>query len=251
MNLVYPAMLAFAERSWVGGGFDGLLTDLGSDTSYRYKAFTQFENRLLDHKKVFFQSKPFPYEKQSDIQWKLFGPFDNDGDLKASFWPEQSGISLDDSIANMKVNGGTIWLRHFFAPIVSGSLPNPKPNTTWYAYRKIYSPVDTIGYFWISFYNPSRSYPIVTPELGQWDSRESKLWINGNQISPPHWTYPGRKGSQEDPLIDESYEYRPPTKVHLHKGWNTILVKAPVGGFHGKSWYYPVKWMFTVVQIRD
>src|SRR5690606_22603186 len=43
MNLAYPAMAAFGERSWDGGGFDGFLTDVGPDTSARYKAFVQFE----------------------------------------------------------------------------------------------------------------------------------------------------------------------------------------------------------------
>ncbi|TAN13050.1 MAG: beta-N-acetylhexosaminidase [Chitinophagaceae bacterium] len=250
MNLAYPAMLAFAERTWQGRGYDGFLTNMGSDTSARYQAFKKFENRLLDQKEEFFKHKPFPYVRQADIDWKMFGPFENYGDSAAKFWPEEKGASLPDSTANLVLSGGTIWLRHFFAPLVSGSLKDPKPNTTWYAYRRIYSLGDTTGYFWISFYNPSRSHVVSTPRLGQWDKRGSKTWIDGQLIPPPHWTYPGRDDNSENPLVDESYEYRPPTKVYLKKGWNSILVKAPVESFRGKDWQHPVKWMFTLVEVE-
>lgn len=252
MNFAYPALLAFGERAWRGGGHDRLTADMGPHTSSRYKAFTDFENRLLDHKIQFFQDKPFPYVAQSDIQWKLFGPYDNGGELTKSFWPEESEAArLTNAKDSLHVNGGTIWLRHFFTPAVEGALDDPEENSTWYAFRRIYSPADTTGKFWISFYNPSRSYAIATPEDGQWDKRESQLWINDEKIDPPKWTYPGRDNETwEDPLVDESYEARPPTEVQLHKGWNTILVKAPAGSFEGKSWQHPVKWMFTVVQVQ-
>lgn len=250
MNFVYPAMLAFAERSWQGGGYEGFLTDMGTDTSPRYKSFQNFESRLFDQKEEFFKHKAFPYVRQSNIRWKLFGPFGNSGNPSVKFYPENTNVSLQDSTADLVVNGGTIWLRHFFTPLVSGVLKDPKPNTTWYAFRRIYSPADTTGYFWISFYNPSRSHVVSTPESGEWDKRGSELWIDGKIISPPHWTYPGRDDNSENPLVDESYEDRPPTKVHLQKGWNTILVKAPVESFVGKDWQHPVKWMFTVVEVN-
>lgn len=250
MNFVYPAMLAFSERSWKGGGYDGVVTDMGINTDQRYQEFAGFEQRLLDQKKLFFTGKPFPYQRQTDIRWKLFGPFDNDGDLSKIFWPEQQPEKLETAQPDLIRNGGTIWLRHFFAPVVSGAIENPKENTTWYAYRQIYSPVDTTADFWISFYNPSRSHAVMTPEVGEW-GRKSRVWIADQEIAPPKWTYPGRDNDTwEDPLVDESYEYRPPTRVELKKGWNTILVKAPAGSFAGKSWQHPVKWMFTVVEVK-
>ena len=51
------------------------------------------------------------------------------------------------------------------------------------------------------------------------------------------------------PLIDEGYEYRTATKINLQKGWNTILIKAPVAGFKGRDWQNPVKWMFTFITL--
>lgn len=53
------------------------------------------------------------------------------------------------------------------------------------------------------------------------------------------------------PLTDEGYEYRLPTKIFLQKGWNTVLIKAPVGNFKGKDWQNPEKWMFTCVPVDD
>ncbi len=251
MNAAYPAMLAMAERSWCGGGIKGLSTALGKDSEDRFQQFKEFESRLLDQKKAFFQNKPFPYFKQTNIHWQLFGPFDNKGKRDAKFWPERRMQSIADSTANKEVNGATIWLRHFFDPVISGVLKNPQPNTTYYAYRRIYSPSDTTGYFWIGFYDPSRSYAVRTPKEGDWDYRGSKLWINGKIISPPHWTYPGRNnGSQEDPIEDETYVSRSPTKVPLKKGWNSILVKAPVESFQGANWQQKVKWEFTVIRIK-
>ena len=72
------------------------------------------------------------------------------------------------------------------------------------------------------------------------------LWVNGQEIPPPKWKRGGQKGNSEIPLTDEGYEYRVPSKVWFKKGWNTVLLKAPVGSFKGE-WQNPVKWMFTFV----
>jgi hypothetical protein len=55
----------------------------------------------------------------------------------------------------------------------------------------------------------------------------------------------------EQPLTDEGYEYRQPIRIQLHKGWNEIKVKAPVGTFKGSDWQNPVKWMFTVLPFFE
>ncbi|MCB0709608.1 MAG: beta-N-acetylhexosaminidase, partial [Chitinophagaceae bacterium] len=66
---------------------------------------------------------------------------------------------------------------------------------------------------------------------------------------PPHWKHAGMKGNSELPLADEGYEYRSPTKIFLQKGWNNVLIKAPIAGFKGKDWQNPVKWEFTFIQL--
>lgn len=251
MNFAYPAILAFAERSWQGGGHDGFLTDLGKKGSQRYKDFVDFEKRLIDQKKRYFKERSFPYQSQAHAEWKLFGAFDNKGDLNASFWPEKDLEKVKNTTADLNLFGGTVWLRHFFTPLVSGFLEEPKENTTWYAYREIYSSEDKEAAFWIGFDNPSRSYVVSTPKEGKWDNRESKVWVNGEEIAPPKWTYRGREGTTEDPMVDEGYEYRSPTKIQLKKGWNRVLIKAPVGSFAKRSWQHPVKWMFTFIEVED
>ena len=92
MNAVYPAMLTFAQRSWQGKGYENFLSDIGKPGTARFNDFVSFENALLDHKQQYFQQKPFPYFRQSDIEWKLIGPFDNKGNTGTSFLPEQKGF---------------------------------------------------------------------------------------------------------------------------------------------------------------
>ena len=57
MNAVHPGILAFAERSWKGGGVDGwtAVIDKGNKSLNFYK----FENRLPDHKEQCFSAKLF------------------------------------------------------------------------------------------------------------------------------------------------------------------------------------------------
>ena len=85
--------------------------------------------------------------------------------------------------------------------------------------------------------------------MGAWDTFNSAVWVNGKLIEPPHWQHGGHKGDSETPMTDEGYEYRSPTKINLQKGWNTILIKAPVAGFKGADWQNPVKWMFTFIGL--
>lgn len=250
MNPVYPTMLAFAERTWKGGGWKNHQSDIGLPGEHKYESFVLFEKRLLDHKHTVFTSNPFPYVKQSNIEWKLIGPFLNNGNTDQHFLPEETGFL--DSVQLRQypsVWGGTIWLKHFWHPMISSHLINPVENSTFYAVTRIYSHYDQQIGMWIGFYNISRSNNTATPDAGTWDNRNSKIWINNLEILPPKWHRAGRKSSLEDPLIDEGYEYREPTPIHLKKGWNSILIKAPVASFRSNDWQQPVKWMFTAIPV--
>ncbi|MEO7264610.1 MAG: family 20 glycosylhydrolase [Ferruginibacter sp.] len=250
MNAVYSVMLTFAERCWQGGGWKNYLSDFGLPGTDRYNAFVEFENRLLDHKQQYFANKPFPYLKQSDIEWKIIGPFDNSGKTATVFVPESKSFLDTVQLKNYSsAFGATIWLRHFWHPMISSHLRSPKENTTWYATRKIWADEDGEKDFWIGFNNFSRSTATDEPPVGAWDARNSAVWVNGKLVEPPHWKRGGQKGDSETPLIDEGYEYRSPTKIYLQKGWNTILTKAPVAGFKGADWQNPVKWMFTFIGL--
>jgi hexosaminidase len=245
-NPVYPAMLTFAERSWRGGGTNGWRATIGSPGSPAAKTFAEFENRLMTHKVHYFAKLPFPYAKQADLEWNFYGPFKNEGILSKVFAPQDKGIQTDP--VKLIAVGGTIILRHWWAPQVKGVLDNPEENTTWYAATRIWSNEDKFQDFWIGFNNISRSYASDSPDAGTWDSRTSQVFVNNQLIPPPVWKQAGAKGEMELPLIDEGYEFREPTKIHLKKGWNRVLVKLPIGSFKGKDWKNPQKWMFTFVE---
>ncbi|MEO8861411.1 MAG: family 20 glycosylhydrolase [Ginsengibacter sp.] len=248
MNPVYPGMLSFAERSWRGGGRKGWTATIGAPGSPEANEFAAFENRLLDHKVLYFCGLPFPYLRQSEIVWKLYGPYNNDGEFSKQFAPEEGKMDESKLASSQSVVGGTIILRHWWAPLIKGVIHDPKENTTWYAYTKLWSDEERVQDFWIGFNDLSRSPATDSPKPGTWDDRNSQVSVNGNIIAPPEWQRGGQKGNSEIPLIDEGYEYRMPTKIILHKGWNTVLIKAPVGSFKGKDWQNPVKWMFTFIR---
>lgn len=252
MNAVYPVMLSFAERCWRGGGWKNYKSDMGQSGQFRHAAFSEFEERLLVHHHRFFQTLPFPYTRQSHIEWSLIGPFANGGNASEVFFPESDGFM--DTVQLSKypsLTGGTIWLRHFWHPMIGSHLSDPQDSTTYYAVRKVWSDADRYQKYWIGFNNLSRSTATDSPPAGAWDEKGSMLWVNGIQISAPDWKMAGQKGDPEIPLTDEGYEYRNPATIHFHKGWNTILVKSPVVTFKGKDWQNPVKWMFTMVESNE
>ena len=246
-NPVYPSILAFAERSWRGGGQSGNLVSLNEEN---LEAFTEFENRLIDIKKTFFKNLPFNYVRQSHIEWQLSGPYDNQGDLTKSFEPENANFKFEKSKNSLQAHGGTVILRHFWDPVNKAFLQNPKENSTYYAQSRYWSDVDTTALMWIGFYDFSRSTKSASPKAGTWSNLESKIWLNGKSIDPPNWQRANQEGDLEIPYIDENYYSRKPTVVHLKKGWNTILVKAPVGKFNSGIWYSPIKWMFSAMIVE-
>lgn len=243
-NAVYPSLLSFAERAWKGGGRDAWVANILPENDPGYAQFVEFEKRLLHHKERYFSNLPFPYVKQSEKKWKLYGPFSNEGDLNQDF-----DSQLENMDPTLTAEGGTVILRHWWADIIQGLLPNPETNSTWYAYREIESDSDTVKNFWIGFDNLSRSYATDSPLAGTWDNKKSKVFVNGQEIMPPNWQQAGQKGGLEIPLIDEGYSFRSPTPISLKKGINKVWVKLPVGSFSGTSWDSPIKWMFTFIEI--
>ena len=248
-NPVYPALLALAERCWLGGGINKGKTLIGKSESRDFKAFAEFENRLLDHKKLYFRDKSFPYVRQSTIRWHITAPFDNQGKLEMVFEPEQKADVSTIKTPTQEAIGGTLYLRHWWHPLSESWLQNPKENSTVYAFTQVWSEMEQEVGLWAGFNNLSRSTATDSPPSGQWDNRQSNIWLNQQRIAPPVFSRAGQKGHSEIPLVDENYECRTPILVHLKKGWNQLLVKAPVGSFKG-PWQNPVKWMFTAVLVE-
>lgn len=245
MNPVMSGMITFAERAWRGGGKKGWVATLGQPGTKEAIDFLEFENRLMKWGQYYDFRLPFNYAPQSQMVWQLLGPYKNEGDLSKKFPPEYTDplkITPFDSVI-----GGTVVLRHWWANVVKGAISSPTENTTCYAVSKIWSNTDTVRNVWIGFNNFSRSYTTDSPPEGEWDLKQSKIWVNGSIIPPPKWTNAGVRGDLEKPLVDEGYEFRPATAVRMKKGWNTVLVKCPVGSFSGSGFGNPVKWMFSFV----
>lgn len=250
-NPVYPGMLTYSETSWHGQPVDfgdKYLARLPQPANPLFGEFQEFEKRLAEHRDKYFQDKPFPYVRQSQLVWKIIGPFDNDGDVTRSF-PVENDIQESYRINGKKytwtgpVFGGTIHIHHFFG---FPSLVSEKQGIV-YAITNIWSPVDQEVGCWIGFQDWSRSGgrrggPF--PKQGQWHTTDPKVWLNGNVVNPPVWKHPGlAEKTEEIPFSDENYFFRKPTKIRLKKGWNNVLLKVPQGG---NSW----KWMFTFVPVK-
>lgn len=254
-NNFYPNALAMAERAWRGGGmqyFDGAGTILRSGDSPEFKAFADFERRMLWHKEHTFQGYPFAYVKQTDVKWNITDPFPNAGDLAKVFPPEQelrkSYLYEGKEYAVNPAIGAGIYLRHVWGELVPAFYKNPQENHTAYAYTWVYSPKAQEVGLWAEFQNYSRSEMDLAPPQGQWDYKGSRIWLNDKEVLPPVWTATHRVKSNEVPLGNENCVGRPPLPVQLQKGWNKVLLKLPVGDFRSPD-VRLVKWMFTAVFV--
>jgi hexosaminidase len=240
MNPVYPSMLAFAERSWRGGGQPGWIANISDGD---VKGFAEFEQRLLNHQQDFKYS--FPYQPQSSLEWKLYGPFEKNTDAKENFF----NANVSAKYFYKTVTGGTVVLRHWWAPLIKGAIDSIKPNQVWYATTQIWSDEKTTKPFWIGFNNLSRSPATDSPPAFAWNEHNATVTVNGGIVPPPIWKRAGQRGNSEIPLIDEGYEYREPTMIELKKGWNDVRIKIPIGKLSGKDWQNPAKYMFTFVPV--
>lgn len=255
-NNFYANMLAFAERSWKGGGscyFDGKGTMMWPENKDVNSLFEDFENRMLFYKKTLFYNEPFPYVRQSNVRWRITDPFPNDGCLSKVFPPEVDSESYSytyngKTYNTYQMNGAGVYLRHVWGDIYPGFYKNPKENHTAYAFSWIYSPIKQNVGINIDFQNYSRSESDLPPLQGTWDYKGSKIWLNGKEILPPVWSNNHSNRDNEIPLGNENSASRKPEIVTLNKGWNELLLKLPVGEFKMEQTRL-VKWMFNIVFV--
>ncbi len=254
-NGFYPHLLAIAERAWMGGGyeyFDKNGVILADEHTESFKAFVDFERRMLWHKSRYFKDYPFPYVRQTHIKWTVTDAFPNGGDLLKVFPPEEIISKSYDydgkTYGTHTATGAGIYLRHVWGNIVPALYRHPQENHTAYAYTWVYSPQKQDVGILVEFQNYSRSEPDLPPPQGKWDYRESRIWINNKEITPPLWTRNHTEKSNETALGNENCVARPPLNIHLNKGWNKVFLKLPVGRFTTPE-VRLVKWMFTVAFV--
>lgn len=256
-NQLYPNMMAIAERAWLGGGteyFNKNGTILRSEETEEFKAFADFEKRMLWHKEHTFKGYPFGYVKQTNVKWNITDAFPNGGDLTKAFPPEQE---LKSSYQYEGVDygvhpaiGAGIYLRHVWGTLIPGFYEKPQENHTAYAYTWVYSPKEQEVGLWAETQNYGRSEMDLPPLPGKWDYKESRIWVNNQEILPPVWTATHRAKSNEIALGNENMVARSPIPVHLNKGWNKVLIKLPIGKFTIPQ-VRLVKWMFSAVFVTN
>lgn len=254
-NHLYPNMLAIADRSWRGGGyeyFDKEGTNLPSEDSQAYKSFAEFEKRMLWHKEHHFKGYPFAYVKQTNVKWRITDAFPNEGDMNRAFPPEtelkDSYIYNGKTYGTAEAIGAGIYLRHVWGTLVPGFYKDPKENETAYAWTWVYSPKEQEVGAWIEFQNYGRSEMDLAPPQGKWDYKGSRVWLNDQELLPPVWTATHMEKSNEIPLGNENCVGRDPQIVLLQKGWNKVFMKLPVGKFSLPEVRLN-KWMFTFVFV--
>jgi len=250
-NAFYPTMLAFAERSWSGGGYDirsrGVRMGLPGDPVF--ERFREFEERMMALKNKFLSDVPFPYLPQTGILWKISSQYPNDANLDFSASFEKSLTADPGKISSSDVKftpaaGATVYLRHTWGEKVPAFYTDPKPDRTAYAFTWVYSPADQKAGLHFSTHNYGRSELDMAPPQGEWDHKRSRIWLNGVPVLPPVWDNHEVKPDHETPYGNENMWSRPPSVISLRKGWNSLVIKLPVGGFSTPETRL-VKWMFT------
>jgi hypothetical protein len=249
-NAIYPAMLAYAESVWTGvksNHGERYTANLPAVGTAEFAHCVAFEKRLISQKQRFFTNENFPVYPQTQLRWKIIGPFPDNDDLTTIFPVEQSiqqSYQFDGKNYTWlpdTFGAATLYYTHFFG---FGGLVK-ESHGTCYALTNIWSPdARTIKAF-IGFHHSSRSdrrgNEQATP--GEWHNSLPWIKINGEKIAPPAWKITDKKDN-EIPFTDEDYQMRPPHEIALKQGWNQVLLKVPK---HSKGW----KWSSTFLPIDN
>ncbi len=247
-NAVYPAMVAYAESVWAGVERDkGELyaANLPPIGTPEFDACVIWEKRFMRQKQLFFSNENFPVYEQTQMRWRVIGPFPHGDDLTKIFPVEGALHEAYEYEGHLyewmpqRFGAATLYYNHFFG---FGGLVKEKQGTC-YAFTRIWSPDERTIQAYIGFHHSSRSdrRGNESATLGEWHHSLPWIKVNGEKIPPPTWKISGKKDA-ETPFTDEDYQMRPPVSVKLVKGWNEILLKVPK---HSKGW----KWSSTFLPI--
>lgn len=221
-----PALVAFADNFWQGRpkAAPEFFLRLPPDGTHELDLAKSLEDRIVAQRDKVLKDfvLPFPYVRQTQYRWRV-----TDGEGRV--------------VEDCHVGG-------FFDV---GSLVTNKTGLvvaeTW-----IRSPEDRTVGAWIEFDRTASTGGRCNcrrPELGQWSILGSSIEVNGEKISPPEWCHPGvysdwkslpKDGKvwlfngvpysdavSETPIGDEWNFTRPPTQIHLRKGWNHVKLTMP------------------------
>lgn len=245
---VFLTIVAYSESVWTGIKVDKpeFWAKMPPKGTPEFEQFVDYEARIIAQRR-FLKGKPFLYLKQTDIPWKIIGPFKS-SQLTNADSPEK-GFKESYKIGDkeykwweQEVYGATTHIKHFFGfHSITSRKKLERGDDIVYAQNYIYSPKNQEVDFWISFNTTSSSDTRSgVADKGFWNkNRNCNIWINDKVVPPPNWAQPGKSG-KEIAFIDEIYTSRKPTVVELKKGWNKVLVKT------APTW----KWSFTCVPVK-
>ncbi|MCF0159721.1 MAG: family 20 glycosylhydrolase [Bacteroidaceae bacterium] len=223
-NNFWANLLATAERSWMGGGEryieqGGVMLPNEGET---FDDFCDFERRLLHHKDGVLRNEPIPYVRQTNVRWRV-----------------------EDGLGQQHVvTGAGIYLRHVWGNTVPALFSDAQIGSSAKAWTWVWSPKEQEAGALIEFQNYSRSEKDLAPDIGNWDRKGSRIWLNGEEILPPNWQNAGREITNETWLLDENFTARGPVLIRLKKGWNPVEVHLPYEKAPGVRLN---KWMWTFV----
>lgn len=232
----WPALLAFAERSWKGSAEDGsqwsaLLPPSGSEAR---QAFELFEKRM----ESFAAQLPFPYWSHAQLKWKLTDPVSSaEADTSRN-----ALLSHPETVKMTPHDGGCISLKA--RSTGEGIYAQQSPGVTVWAEMKLKAPKAGDYHFFVGFDAPSRSSRRCSgiPDNGQWSNAGTRIWVNGKEVCGPTWQEPKSKEFKKDtwhdvaneiPYTDEEFWWmRKPVSFSLKSGENSILVEHPYAAHH-------------------
>ena len=226
-------MLPFAERAWVGGKGYGLTYDMlvPGPENQGYHDLVAFEKKLAYHRDHQFKDVDCHWVANAHIPWQVT-------------IPAAKGTKMED-MKWEKAYGGSVNL-HAFAKAHEG---NTGKSRIAYLKTEIYSEEDREISAWVSLETPSRSTrrSAGIGEQGEWETG-GKVTINGEPVVPPtpwkeagmysyHFSTYKYADIQNLPWTNEQlFWMREPAKIKLKKGWNTLLIEAPLH-YSTPFWY--------------
>ena len=223
MNPVAEAIALYSDTFWNGRVQDEMryYANLPDPRDAAYALPADLERRLLAHiERGLLSPLPSSYRAQTQLRWRMA---ETDADLPFEQLPWQERILAQ----------ATLYPHHFFFP--QGNLASKTAKCV------------TFGMVIES--NAERDVPIILDCMnfsrsdgrsrdwalrpGQWNAKGATILLNGEPIPPPEWKQPGLAGpiTREIPLVDEPWMTRPPQRVHLRKGRNTLLLRLPRAGW--------------------
>lgn len=226
MSNAYSAIVLMSDAYWRGRESDKerFIARLPFPNDPEFALAVDLERRTIAQRdKVLKNLKhPFTYVAQTNMRWRM---------------TDESGKLIAEDIAHATVYPKHFWFNSGYVNANQGTVVLE----TW-----ITSPKEIDCGAWIGMTGFSRSdgrsRDAPTPKLGQWNKHGATIELNGVKIEPPRWTNPGVGGNpKEQPLVDEDYWYREPTRIHLKKGVNHVKMTLPKRG----GW----KWIGTFIPV--